>query len=134
MRRLWLVVVGFIGLGCPWWVRAQVPFFGGPSAFSPEISVVNSGVLNDVQATVSADRKYVTLTMRPQNSQLLALREFSFNTPQAVGFVGGVNFNIAGGIGETGEFGAINPPVALGAPGRGAALLHQRGMTRIVSR
>src|SRR5690242_9673152 len=135
MRRLWLVVVGFImGVGCPRLVRAQVPFFGGASAFSPEISVVNSGVLHDVQATVSADRKYVTLTMRPQNSQLLALREFSFNTPQAVGFVGGVNFNIAGGIGDTGDFGAINPPVALGTPGRGAALLHQRGMTRIVSR
>src|SRR5690349_20383827 len=98
MRRLWLVVVALAsGLGCPLLARAQVPFFGGPSAFSPEISVVNSGVLNDVQATVSADRKYVTLTMRPQSSQLLALREFSFNTPPAVGFVGGMNFGIAGG-------------------------------------
>ena len=34
---------------------AQVPFFGrGAGIFDPEIGVVQSGVLNDVQATVSA--------------------------------------------------------------------------------
>jgi hypothetical protein len=135
MLRLYLVfLVAIVSLGCPLFSRAQVPFFGGASAFSPEISVVNSGVLNDVQATVSADRKYVTLTMRPQNSQLLALREFTFTTPQPVGFVGGVNFGMGGGMGDTGEFGVINPPLVLGAPGRGAVLFHQRGMTRIVGR
>jgi hypothetical protein len=135
MWRFYLVLVALVAsLGCPLLSHAQVPFFGGASAFSPEISVVNSGVLNDVQATVSPDRKYVTLTMRPQSSQLLALREFAFTVPQPVGFVGGMNFDIGGGIVDTGEFGAINPPVALGPPGRGAALFHQRGMTRIVSR
>jgi hypothetical protein len=59
--------------------RAQAPFFfGGASAFTPEISIVNSGALLDMQATVSADRKYVTLNARPQTSTLQALRSFNF--------------------------------------------------------
>src|SRR5947209_11007644 len=75
--------------------HAQVRQFfpAGASAFSPQIDVVNSGVLNDVQATVTPDRKYVTLNMRPANSQLLALHEFTFETHQFAGFVGGANVN-----------------------------------------
>jgi general secretion pathway protein D len=46
--------------------------------FEPEIDVVSSGVVLDVQATVSADRKYVTLTLRPQLAQLLNLFTFEF--------------------------------------------------------
>ena len=46
-------------------VREVPPFFGGNTAiFDPEISVVESVHKLDVQATVSADRKYVTMTMR----------------------------------------------------------------------
>ena len=45
--------------------------------FDPQISTVQSGVLLDVQATVSSDRKYVTLTLRPQLSNLLALVPFA---------------------------------------------------------
>ena len=59
---------------------AQAPFFGGGGIFDPEISVVQSGVILDAQVVVSADRKYVTLTSRLQNAQLLALREFAFQT------------------------------------------------------
>ena len=109
---------------------AQVPFFTpGVSAFTPQIDVVNSGILHDVQAVVSADRKYVTLNMRPQNSDLLALREFSFQNPQLAafsGFVGGIQFNA-----PNGQFGAINPPVVL-AEAQGQTILTQRGMTRIL--
>jgi hypothetical protein len=111
--------------------RAQAvpPFFTpGATAFSPEISVVNTGTLNDVQATVSADRKYVTLTMRPQMSELISLQNFAINGPPPLGFVGGVSFNA-----NSGSLGAMNPAFAL-APGRGAALLAQRGMTPIRSR
>ena len=50
----------------------------GVSSFTPTISVVESGVELDVQATVSADRKYVTLTLRPQLSTLIGLPSFSF--------------------------------------------------------
>ena len=48
--------------------------------FNPTISTVQSGVLLDVQATVSADRKYVTLTLRPQLSNLLALVPFTITS------------------------------------------------------
>jgi general secretion pathway protein D len=50
----------------------------GVSGFTPTISIVQTGVLLYVEATVSADRKYVTLTLRPELSTLLALQSFTF--------------------------------------------------------
>jgi hypothetical protein len=85
---------------------AQVPpfFNGGGGIFDPEIDVVESGQLLDAQAVVSADRKYVTMTMRPQNTQLLALREFAFQ----VGGGGGAPVGMVGGgaVGAGAGFGA----------------------------
>jgi general secretion pathway protein D len=52
--------------------------------FDATIDVVESGVLLDVQATVSSDRKYVTLTLRPQLANLLELNPFSFVSGEAV--------------------------------------------------
>jgi type II secretory pathway component GspD/PulD (secretin)/tetratricopeptide (TPR) repeat protein len=49
----------------------------GVGLFDPTIDVIESGVLLDVQATVSSDRKYVTLTLRPQLATLLALVPFA---------------------------------------------------------
>ena len=94
------------------------PFFGGGAGiFDPEISVVQSGVIFDAQATVSADRKYVTLTTRLQNAQLLSLSEFAFQTggPVPPGQVGG-----GGGGGVAGGAGAGNVvgQGAAGAEGR----------------
>ena len=110
---------------------AQVPFFTpGVSSFTPQIDVVNSGILHDVQAVVSPDRKYVTLNMRPQSSELIVLREFSFQNPQLAafsGFVGGLQFNAP----AIGQFGAINPPIVL-AQANAQTILTQRGMTRIL--
>ncbi len=40
------------------------------SAFDPEIGVVSDGVVLDVEGTISADRRYVTLTVRPSLAQL----------------------------------------------------------------
>ena len=60
------------------------PFYGTPGMFDPQISVVNSGALLDVSAVVSADRKYVTMTMRPQLSTVVAMNTFNFQN----GFVG----------------------------------------------
>jgi hypothetical protein len=71
--------------------QVVVPFFSGAgTAFDPEVSVVNSGQVLDAQAVVSNDRKYVTLNMRPSSSQLLALRQFQFQTASSrpLGFVG----------------------------------------------
>ena len=49
-----------------------------PAASSRKSASCRAASSLDVQATVSADRKYVTLTLRPQLSTLLALREFTF--------------------------------------------------------
>ena len=71
-------------------VREIPAFFGGgnQAAFDPEIDIVESGAKLDVQATVSADRKYVTMTMRPQLANLVALREFTFQNGAQRGIVG----------------------------------------------
>jgi type II secretory pathway component GspD/PulD (secretin) len=52
----------------------------GVALFDPEISIVESGVVLDVAATVSSDRKYVTLTLRPQLSTLVQLAQFAFQS------------------------------------------------------
>ncbi|HWE03936.1 MAG TPA: hypothetical protein VG326_16145, partial [Tepidisphaeraceae bacterium] len=77
----------------------------GVSSFTPIVSIVESGVLLDVSATVSADRKYVTLTLRPQLSTLLDLASFTFQngTNTAGGGVGtgtgaGFGFGVVGGF------------------------------------
>lgn len=44
--------------------------------FDPTIDVIQSGVVLDVAATVSADRKYVTLTLRPQLSRIIGIQSF----------------------------------------------------------
>src|SRR4051812_20726211 len=77
-----------------------VPFFAGPpTAFDPEISVVNSGALLDAQAVVSSDMRYVTINARASSSQLLALRDFTFagssNNGPRFGFVGAAGGNRA---------------------------------------
>ena len=82
------VLAGFVA-AAPAQVREVPPFFNGNNAiFDPEISVVESGAKLDAQATVSADRKYVTLTMRPQLANLTALREFTFQNGGPRGVVG----------------------------------------------
>ena len=104
--RLRLSAVGsaallLISLSSPRQSRAQnvPPFFAaGATSFTPEIGVINSGIINDVQAVVSADQKHVTLNMRPSNSRLLALEDFTFqNGGPGLGFVGSGGNAGAGG-------------------------------------
>ena len=110
------------------------PFFnGGGGIFDPEIGVVQTGVLFDAQATVSADRKYVTLTTRFQNAELLALREFAFQTGAGAqgGQVGGppqIQGGAAGGgmRAGAGAAGAAGP----GAAGFGARKAQQPVSTK----
>lgn len=139
-----LIGAAVLLLVCPLFARAQNNIYGGASLFEPEIDVVNSGILLDVQATVSHDRKYVTMTMRPQNAQLLALREFAFQTGSPVqGTAGGVNPAMGGAGGNGGGTGVapgasprtqpMNAPMRLAA-GKGGLLLMQRGITPIVNR
>jgi hypothetical protein len=121
--------------------RGQVisqPVFGNNAAFEPEIDVVNSGVVADVQGTVSADRKYVTLNMRAQNSQLINLFTFEFQSgapggggivQMPSGFVGGVNPVVAGAADVVPL--RPNAPMRV-SPGNGGAILLKRGITPLV--
>ncbi|WP_428389059.1 hypothetical protein [Mucisphaera sp.] len=47
-------------------------------AFDPEVEVFSTGVILDVEGTISADRRYVTLTLRPSLSSLTQLRQIPF--------------------------------------------------------
>ncbi|MCY2931939.1 MAG: hypothetical protein NTV86_21075 [Planctomycetota bacterium] len=50
----------------------------GVAAATPEVSWIPTGVVLDVEATVSADRRYVTMTVRPQTSELLNMERVDF--------------------------------------------------------
>lgn len=86
-RTYVLIATAGIALLLSFKARAQAPpfFSGAAGIFEPEIGVVQSGVILDAQAVVLADRKYVTLNTRLQNTQLLALREFAFQTGGGAG-------------------------------------------------
>ena len=129
-----LLIVAVVALFLmPLRARAQ---FGGAAIFEPEIDIVNSGALLDAQATVSHDRKYVTMTLRPQNAQLLALRNFTFQEAAGValpgGVIGGVNPVVATPTGASAPVPTVvNPPRAVMA-GHGGAILLTRGVTPLV--
>lgn len=118
--------------------RAQVPFFfPGAGLFSPEIGIVNTGGLLDMQATVSADRKYVTLNARPQMSTLQALRNFNFQQ-DGVGFghVGDppkANNEAAGHGSKDATAGVVetSPSVILARAKYEKSILNRSGMTRV---
>lgn len=80
----------------------------GISSFAPTVSIVQSGVLLDVQATVSADRKYVTLTLRPQLATLLDLASFTFQQGSS-GTVGAGGFGFGFAVGNA-PSGTIQEP------------------------
>jgi type II secretory pathway component GspD/PulD (secretin) len=75
------------------YVSNLTPVVGnGAAGFTPTISILQSGVVLDVTATISADRKYVTLTLRPTLSVLQNLLNF----PVALAVSGGTGA-LAGG-------------------------------------
>ena len=116
-------------------ISAQAQF-GGAAIFEPEIDIVNSGQILDAQATVSHDRKYVTMTMRPQSAQLLSLQTFTFQTAAGValpgGVIGGVNPVIATPMGALDPIPtSVNAPRSV-VPGHGGAILLTRGITPLV--
>jgi type II secretory pathway component GspD/PulD (secretin) len=88
------------------YVSNLTPVVGaGVVSFAPTIDVVESGVKLDVQATVSSDRKYVTLTLRPQLSELIGLFNFTFQ----VGAAPNIN-NINNILGSGAPTGIIQQP------------------------
>lgn len=46
---------------------------------APDIQTIETGAVLDAQATVSADRRYVTMTLRPSIGRLLGIQTFGFS-------------------------------------------------------
>jgi len=100
----------------------------GVGIFDPTISTVQSGVLLDVSATVSADRKYVTMTLRPQLAQLLNLANFVFQVGAAGGpidpsnpFIG--NAGVPSGVVQQPELQITEVRTTVSVPDGGTLLL-----------
>ncbi len=55
-------------------------FNGAAVATNLSVSTLNTGVVLDVLATVSADRRYVVMQVRPQFSQLIGMDSFTNNS------------------------------------------------------
>ncbi|MEI7836241.1 MAG: hypothetical protein WCK05_07495, partial [Planctomycetota bacterium] len=65
----------------------------GAIAVVPVVSWIPTGLVLDVEATVSADRRYVTMTIRPQSSHLLReMERFAFGNEG--GFIMLPNFEL----------------------------------------
>lgn len=70
-------------------VVTQVSYVSGLNAvvaedvgqLEPLVSTLNTGAVLDVEATVSADRRYVTLTVRAGLANLISLNTFQVNQP-----------------------------------------------------
>ncbi len=67
----------------------------GAVGFDPEVSVLNTGVILDIEGTVSADRRYVTMTVRPS----LAQPTIPFRQVAVAAIAGGAVGGIGGGGG-----------------------------------
>jgi len=48
--------------------------------FDPTISVITTGVVLDVEGTISSDRRYVTMTLRPSLASLIELENFEITS------------------------------------------------------
>lgn len=70
----------------------------GVSGFQPVPSTVESGVVLDVTATVSADRKYVTLTLRPQLANVVDIKQFTFQQGASASLIAGTGTGGTGGV------------------------------------
>lgn len=139
MVRRHIIIAAIFAVVClpalVWGIMVNpVPSFynrGGVIAYEPVVDVVTTGTQVLVRPTVSADRKYVTLSMTPQISQLVRLQTFSVAGGTTTG--GGI---VGGGAPAPAMQGSTETDVNISSPvrintGRGGAVLNQVGMTRI---
>jgi general secretion pathway protein D len=79
--------------------------------FDPTLGVVQSGVVLDVEGTVSADRRYVTLTLRPSLAEVVEIDSFTITGSTEVGGGGGGDDDEEDSDGEVVRFqGEIQAP------------------------
>ncbi|MGA2499098.1 MAG: hypothetical protein ABSH20_15255 [Tepidisphaeraceae bacterium] len=123
MRSLPYTVVVFSVLGLSLAAQAQNNFYngGGVALYNPIVDTVTSGTQLVVSPTVSADRKYVTLSTVVQVSQVVKIQNFPFF---------GINNAFAGGAGLPPSDNNATPPTTRPYWDRQkAGLLQRPGMT-----
>jgi hypothetical protein len=135
MTTTWLLIsVGALAAlwALPGSVSAQQtpPFFSPGVAYAPEIGVVETGTLLDAQASVSADRKYVNLNMRPQVSTVVRIDTHAWggSTQLAPGLVG---FAPPPRPGQTPAPAARSPRTLQPQPAPEGNILDRPGITRL---
>jgi general secretion pathway protein D len=109
-------------------VTSLIPTVGFFSVgFQPQITVLPEGVQMTVQAVISADRRYVRLTVIPSFTAITDVQQFSFigaaggSTTTGSSTAGGGGQNaFGGGFGQTG-FGGIGGVAAVGVSTSGAS-------------
>ena len=87
-------------------VISMIPSGGGGVfgnvGYSPVIQPISEGVYLQVQAVVSADRRYVRLTVQPSFTQIREVRTFTFSGGGGGGGMGGGMGGMGGGMGGMG--------------------------------
>ena len=69
--------------------------------YQPIVTVLSYGTVLDVQAIASADKKYITLTMRPTNAQVVEWRRFGPVNQALQNFAGGTVVQAGEAIGTS---------------------------------
>jgi hypothetical protein len=98
------------------WAQDVPPFNGGGTIYEPEIGVVSTGAISDVQVAVSEDLRYVQINVRASNSGLLSLNTFQVAQARALSQSGGGSPQ-----GFVGNGGFLDEGAAEDRGGRGSA-------------
>jgi type II secretory pathway component GspD/PulD (secretin) len=77
--------------------------------YDPIISILSYGTVLDVEAIASADRRYITLTMRPANAQVGTWRRFGAANQNVGNFPGGTVIDSGPGVASSPLFGIDYP-------------------------
>ncbi|QDT17228.1 hypothetical protein [Alienimonas californiensis] len=86
------------GFGPPPGVNNQITAGGGSVGYQPNVQLISEGIASSATAVVSADRRYVRLSLAPQFTNVIDVFNFTFaGTNTGVSGGGGGGFPPAGG-------------------------------------
>jgi type II secretory pathway component GspD/PulD (secretin)/tetratricopeptide (TPR) repeat protein len=101
------------------------------AGFDPTVGVVNAGVILDVEGTISADRRYVTMTLKPSFSTLVQpIRQFELIGTSTIGTGDNAAVVTVSGFIELPELELITVASTVSVPDQGTLLM---GGQRVVS-
>lgn len=105
-------------------VSSLTPVTGDASgAFQPEIGIVTDGFRLDVEGVISADRRYVTMTVIFDFSELLAIETQEFQGAAGGGGIGGGGSSVFSGSISLPTVGVSQIRTTVSVPDRGTVML-----------